>query len=159
MKTLLLVAAALALVVLCIAGVEAMRRLKDAPRGRFAKRAVLTRNEQGMYWRIAATFPAPDHVIFGEVSFSALLRTKEGASRFSFSQKRADFVLMDKSFTVLAIIELDDASHAKKEASDAARDAMLAQAGYRVLRYKTVPQPDVLRSDVMRSPDSLGSSR
>jgi hypothetical protein len=104
-----------------------------------------------MYWRLTGTFPHPEYVVLAEVSFGALLIAKGGASRYSFSQKRADFVLLDKAFRVLAAIELDDSSHKGKEQRDEARDAMLIAAGYRVLRYKTIPDSDRLRADVIEA--------
>ena len=57
-------------------------------------------------------------------------------------------MLLDKTFKVLAIIELDDASHRGREGKDARRDAMLAMAKYKVLRYKTTPQPEKLLRDL-----------
>jgi very-short-patch-repair endonuclease len=58
-------------------------------------------------------------------------------------------VVCDKAFQVLAVIELDDASHKGKTDKDAARDAMLVSAGYRVLRYPNIPDLDRVRSDFL----------
>ena len=137
--------------VLIVAGVllaARRRRNSAAQRGAFTKRPLVTANEQTMYWRLLGTFPAPVYVVLAQVSFGALLTAKGGASRYSFSQKIADFVLLDKTFKVLAIIELDDSSHRGREGKDARRDAMPAMARYRVLRYKTVPQPEKLLRDL-----------
>jgi hypothetical protein len=101
-----------------------------------------------MFWRLTQTFPPPNYVVLAQVSFGALPYAKEGASRWAFFQKMADFVLLDKSFKVLAVIELDDSSHKGKEDQDAERDEMLIEAGYKVLRYKTIPQPETLRADL-----------
>lgn len=92
--------------------------------GELGKRKIATANEQGMYWRLIECFPQPEFVVLTQVSFGAMLVAKKGASRYSFSQKRADFVVADKTFKVLAVIELDDASHKGREANDAKRDAM-----------------------------------
>jgi hypothetical protein len=147
MKTMIFVALLMAIAVIALK-VFAARRSPAKALGRFDKRTAVTKNEQQMFWRIAATFPGPDFVVFGQVSFGALLTAKEGASRYSFSQKRADFVLFDKAFTALAVIELDDASHKGKENADRGRDYMLTQAGYKVLRYASIPQPEKLLADV-----------
>lgn len=120
--------------------------------GTFGPRQALSRNEQAMYWRLTAAFPPTEYVVLAEVSFGALLVAKGGASRYSFAQKRADFVLLDKAFQVLAAIELDDSSHNGKEQRDEARDAMLTAAGYRVLRYRSIPDPERLRADLI-APD------
>lgn len=121
-------------------------------KGAFAKRKIATANEQGMYWRLIECFPQPEYVVLTQVSFGAMLIAKNGASRYSFSQKRADFVVADKTFKVLAVIELDDSSHKGREADDAKRDAMLTQAGYKVLRYARIPDTKQLKADLMTPP-------
>ena len=115
-------------------------------KGVFVKKRLATANEQPMYWRLVACFP--ELAVLTQVSFGALLQAKGGASRYSFAQKIADFVLIDRSFEVIAIIELDDSSHNGKEDKDASRDAMLIEAGYRVLRYGKTPDEEKLKSDV-----------
>jgi Protein of unknown function (DUF2726) len=117
-------------------------------KGSFGRKSAMSRNEQAMYWRLIEALPPPEYVVFGQVSLGALLTAKEGASRYSFSQKRADFVAFDKSFKVAAVIELDDASHDGREDQDGRRDEMLAQAGYKVLRYRGIPQREQLKRDV-----------
>lgn len=102
-----------------------------------------------MFWRLSEAFPKPDYVVLAQVSFGALLTAKQGASRNSFSQKIADFVLTDKAFQVLATIEFDDGSHKGREGRDASRDAMLAQAKYKILRYRSIPSTDKLVADVL----------
>ena len=50
----------------------------------------------------------------------------------------------------MVIIELDDPSHLGKEKQDAERDAMLEEAGYRVLRYTSIPTVITLKNDIIR---------
>lgn len=151
----------LILAMVLIAGVALLAARKRsssvAQAGTFIKRTVATANEQAMYWRLASVFPAPAHIVLAQVSFGALLTAKAGASQNSFSQKIADFVLLDKSFKVIAIIELDDSSHRGRESKDGGRDAMLALAGYKILRYKGVPQPEKLLRDL--APDKMQITR
>ncbi len=151
----------LVLVIVLIAGVAFLGARKRssgvAQKGTFIKRTVATANEQAMYWRLVSVFPAPEHVVLTQVSFGALLTAKAAAGRYSFSQKIADFVLLDKSFKVLAVIELDDSSHRGREGKDASRDAMLAMAGYKILRYKAIPQPEKLLRDL--APDKVQITR
>ena len=64
-----------------------------------------------------------------------------------FNRKVADFVVLDKQFNVVAIVELDDASHKDKEEKDADRDALIAEAGYRVIRYKRTPDLEQVQKD------------
>src|SRR5262249_3220246 len=139
MKTLVF----LLVIVLLVGGLTTFLKSKQrgaAPKGSFAKKKLATPREQSMYWRLVDALPQPEYIVLAQVSFGALLSARQGASRYSFSQKIADFVVTDKSFTVLAVIELDDSSHRGKEDRDAQRDAMLTEAGYRVLRYEQVPE-------------------
>jgi hypothetical protein len=109
---------------------------------------ILTFNEQGMYNRLVQALP--NSIVLAQVSFGALLKIDGTDLRIlnKFIKKRADFVVCDKTFTVQAIIELDDSSHRGNEAKDAERDAMLKQAGYKVLRYQHVPDIDQVKTDV-----------
>jgi hypothetical protein len=158
MKTIWLILLAV-LITALIAGVAIKLQGGKKARGRFGKRALATANEQGMFWRLVECFPQPEHVVLMQVSFGALLTAKEGASRYSFSQKRADFVLTDKSFKVLAVIELDDSSHKGQEDRDAQRDAMLIQAGYKVMRYARIPDAMKLKSDITTRTEQLPPMR
>lgn len=117
-------------------------------KGFFEAKELATANEQGMFWRLVGALPMPEYVVLTQVSFGALLMAKDGASRYSFAQKRADFVVCNKGFKVLAVIELDDSSHKGNEQKDNDRDAMLIEAGYRVLRYKRIPEVAKLRADI-----------
>lgn len=138
------------LVIAIAAAVAVIARMPKgkAGKGAFGPRQLVTANEQGMFWRLVSTFPTPEYVVLTQVSFGALLTARGGASRYSFAQKRADFVLTNKSFKVLAVIELDDKSHKGREKDDESRDAMLIEAGYKVLRYTRTPERDRLLSDM-----------
>lgn len=155
MKFLVLLVLVLAVVAFFVANKKnagsATGRTK-AKKGSFAARELATANEQGMYWRLAEVFPMPEYIVLAQVSFGALLDAKGGASRYSFAQKRADFVLTNRGFRVIAVIELDDGSHRGKEAADAERDAMLIEAGYKVLRYNRVPDRARLMADLLPKP-------
>ena len=94
----------------------------------------------------------PDFVVLAQVSFGALLTAKTYAARNRFDRKIADFVICDKAFQVIAVVELDDASHKGKRAQDSDRDALLIQAGYRVLRYDNVPDIDKVKADFAPQP-------
>ncbi|WP_026470763.1 DUF2726 domain-containing protein [Alkanindiges illinoisensis] len=109
-----------------------------------AKR-VLTMNEQPTFNRLREALP--DHIVLAQVSFGALLSTTGQATRNRFNRKIADFVVLDKSFNVVAVVELDDKSHKGKEQQDAERDAMLKEAGYRVIRYPRTPDLDKVKAD------------
>jgi len=74
-------------------------------------------------------------------------------SRARFNRKVADFVVATKAFEVLAVIELDDASHKGREVQDSQRDALLERAGYRVLRFRNVPDVDAVQRALRHWPN------
>jgi very-short-patch-repair endonuclease len=110
------------------------------------RRAPLTPHEQKMYTQLCSALPGC--VVLAQVAFSALLTTRSKPTRNRFDRKVADFVICNKSMAVLAIVELDDASHKGREAIDADRDAMLTKAGYATLRYKSIPPDTQIQSDM-----------
>lgn len=107
---------------------------------------VITPFEQKMFVQLIEAFP--QYHVLAQVAFSALITSKQFKYRAKFNRKVTDFVILDKNMKVIAIIELDDPSHLGKEQQDAQRDAMLDQAGYRVLRYTDIPSSRELRKDV-----------
>ena len=109
------------------------------------RRQLLSQREQAMHHRLLQALP--ERVVLAQVSFGALLTARARAVRNTFDRKIVDFVVCDKAFQVLAVIELDDASHRGKAAKDSARDRLLVQAGYRVVRYPHIPDIDRVRSD------------
>lgn len=110
------------------------------------KKHPLTEREQGMFFRLCKTFP--EHVVLSQVAFSALLVSKQQATRNGYNRKFADFVLCTKSFQVVAVLELDDSSHRGREAADSDRDAWLTTAGYKVVRYAQIPDTAKLLADL-----------
>jgi very-short-patch-repair endonuclease len=131
-----------ALVLLALAALK--KKSGQGPAETPRRRGPVTKNEQPMYFRLRDAFP--EHVVLAQVAFSALLTARHRRTRNTFDRKVADFVLCTKAFEVLAVIELDDSSHAGRDRQDAARDVLLTGAGYKVLRFKTVPDVDRLRA-------------
>ena len=148
MKPILLMA--IAFLVLATLAIAALKRKTKLGPIQTKRRALMTKREQAMYWRLRETFP--DSVVLGQVAFSALI-TSAFAHRNRYDRKTADFVVCDPSLQVLAVIELDDASHAGREGKDAARAALLTSAGYKVLRFANVPNATELRAQLpMQTP-------
>lgn len=116
------------------------------------RRWLLSKNEAAMYHRLLQTLP--DKVILAQVSFGALLTARGTGTRNRFDRKIADFVVCDKALQVLAIVELDDGSHRGKEGKDAARDKLLQDAGYRVIRYPRIPNAEKVLADFTPVPES-----
>ena len=139
-QTSLLLLALVAVVV--AAALSALTKKGRRATGAISGRRPLTEREQAMYFRLTRTLP--EQVVLAQVAFSALLTTKDRPTRSTFDRKVADFVVCDRAFTVLAAIELDDASHKGREKRDADRDVLLTKAGIPVLRFKQVPDADAL---------------
>lgn len=144
------------LLVLLVAAVVAAAFLKQhlardrTSDERIRARRALTPREQAMYFRLQQTFP--ELVVMGQVAFSALLAAHQRRTRNRFDRKVADFVLFTRAFDVLAVIELDDASHAGRRVRDAARAQLLEDAGYTVLRFAHVPDVADLLAAVPHPP-------
>ncbi len=124
------------------------------PPFRVRARALLTDNEIEFHERLCAA--VPECQIMVQVSMGALIEPDvPGGSgnwlaiRGRFAQKVVDYVVIDEERRVLALIELDDATHDRRR--DAERDAITALAGYTTLRYESRAKPDVdtLREELL----------
>ena len=146
------VAAVLLGFLLFLTALQRKRSQGDAPsrKGRFESRPPLSRKDQAMYLRLAEAFPAPAYMVLAGVSLGSLLDPKGGARLRRYAHKRAGFVLMDRSFLVLAIIELDDSSTSVNTLSDASADALFKSAGYKVVRYRKLPEVARLRVELSK---------
>jgi hypothetical protein len=118
-----------------------------APRRSYVGRPILTANELEFWRRLIKALP--EYTVLTQVSMSALIEpaVHPGHRRFRelrnrFAQKYVDYVVCDQvSLQVVAIIELDDRTH--DPIKDAARDAMLNEAGYTVVRWESRAKPSV----------------
>lgn len=115
-------------------------------------KALLTPRERGFYALLEESYP--QHRVFVQVALSQLLEVKPGtangqAIRNHFSQLVADFVLCRADFSVVAIIELDDSSHAATERQNADRRKTKAveSAG---LRFVRIPAGELPSNDELR---------
>ncbi|WP_429773803.1 DUF2726 domain-containing protein [Acinetobacter gerneri] len=127
------------LIVLCI---QQYLRSKQ----KFYPKKVITEFESKMFARLKEAFP--QYHVLAQVAFSALITSQNFKIRNQFNRKVTDFVILNQSLDVIAIIELDDPSHFGKETEDAKRDAMLHEAGYLVLRYTDIPTVRHLKKDI-----------
>lgn len=158
LKTMKAVLIGLALLIVALALlIKAKGKGKSGSEEKPRAKVPLTKNEQPMYFRLKEALPG--YEVLAQVAFSALLTARKTATRNSFDRKVADFVICTRSFEVVAVIELDDKSHKGKEAADAARDQMLIDAGYRVLRYAMTPNAEKVRKDIQQPQIELTASR
>ncbi|WP_151867797.1 DUF2726 domain-containing protein [Acinetobacter soli] len=135
MSTLLVLIIVFGAVVFVLAAQKGKKGTRE--RNPIKGKRILTMNEQPTFFRLREALP--EHIVLAQVAFSAFMTAKGFPTRNLFSQKVADFVVLDKSLNIIAIVELDDSSHNGKEGRDADRDALVAEAGFRVIRYKRTP--------------------
>ena len=109
------------------------------------RRAVFNLNEQLAFTRLKETLPT--HTILAHVSYDALMTTKYSRTRNKYRNLLADFVVMDASHHIVAIIGLDDPNVLKRFQQAHYKDALLSMAGYRVIRYDEVPSYQQIRRD------------
>ncbi|ARG17750.1 DUF2726 domain-containing protein [Acinetobacter nosocomialis] len=114
---------------------------------------IITMNEQPTFMKLKEALP--EHIILAQVAFSAFMTAQGYATRNLFNRKVADFVVLDKAFNIVAIVELDDSSHKGKEKFDAERDALIHEAGFKVIRYKRTPELVQIHRDFNITSSSL----
>ncbi len=143
--------AAVAVAVILLALVMLGRRRE--PPFRVRPRPLLTPNEIEFHQRLRTALP--ECQVLAQVSMGALIEPDvRGGSghwlsiRGRFAQKVVDYVIVDQSMRVIALVELDDATHDRRR--DLERDAITSLAGYTTLRYESRAKPDVasLRRDL-----------
>src|SRR6267378_593825 len=125
--------------------------LPDAP-WPVAARNLLSAREQSLYQRLLSLYPR--HQVFVQVALSQLVDVDhnhpESASiRARYKQLVADFVLCRADLSVVAVIELDDRSHERRDRqdADARKTKALVDAGLRLVRIPAgaLPSREKLR--------------
>ncbi len=112
----------------------------------FAKKP-LSQPEQVLYFRLIQALP--EHIILAQVQLSRLLGVKKGNNYQAWANRinrmSADFVVCNKDSSIVAVIELDDATHERedRQAADAKKDKALASAAVRVVRWQAKSIPDI----------------
>jgi hypothetical protein len=134
--------------ILIVAGVVAGKYFGTAEQNPWplAPKPILSEREQLLFRRLEAIYP--NHRIFVQVALSQMIAVKSGTADFRsirnrYSQLVADFVLCRRDFGVIAVIELDDSSHASPDRQDADRRKTKAveSAGFRMVRISQGPIP------------------
>ena len=113
----------------------------------FYAKKPLSQPEQVLYFRLVQALP--EHIILAQVQLSRLLGVKKGNNYQAWfnriNRMSADFVVCNKDSSIVAVIELDDATHQKedRQVADAKKDKALASANVRVIRWQAKAIPDV----------------
>jgi very-short-patch-repair endonuclease len=134
-------------VVLAFLKAKAQSGVGDAVWPFYAKKP-LSQAEQILYFRLIQALP--EHIILAQVQLSRLLGVKNGNNYQAWlnriNRMSADFVVCNKDSSIVAVIELDDATHQRedRQAADAKKDKALASAGVRIVRWQTKSIPDIV---------------
>ena len=118
----------------------------------FYSRKPLSVAEQILYFKLLKALP--ERIVLCQVALSRLLGVKKGhnfrAWQNRIDRMTADFVVCSKDSTVIAVIELDDATHDfdRRRDADAKKNKAFEAAGIRVVRWqaKTLPDEGTIRS-------------
>jgi len=109
-------------------------------------KSLLTEREQLLYQRLVALYP--DYIVMAQVALSQLLEVNAGTPNWQsirnrYQQLVADFVLCRRDFTAVAVIELDDSSHAASTRQDAdqRKTRAVEASGLRLIRIPAGPIP------------------
>lgn len=119
----------------------------DAPWPLESKGALLTESERRLFQRLVEALPG--HLVLPQVQLLQALRFKRGrwnaAIANRISQLSVDFLIVRPDTTIVAAVELDDASHARadRRAADARKTHALKSAGIPLLRWSAGQIPDV----------------
>ena len=117
-----------------------------------AARNLLSPREQSLYQRLSSLYPK--HLIFVQVALSQLIDVDRNypeseSIRARYKQLVGDFVLCRPDLSVVAVIELDDRSHGRRDRqdADARKTKALVDAGLRLVRIPAgnLPSEEELR--------------
>lgn len=142
---LLVLLIAVAVIAITLKTHAAKGKTDDEPWPLYAKKP-LSEPEQVLYHRPVQALP--ECIVLGQVQLSRFLGVKKGSKRAAWhnriSQKSADFVVCLKDCTVVAVVELDDATHERsaRQAADATKNKALESAGVTILRWNVKSLPD-----------------
>lgn len=106
----------------------------------FKKRTLLEEKEQVLFHRLIEAMP--EHYVMAQVRLADIVGVKKCDNWQTWfnkvSRKSVDFVICDKSFVVLACIELDGETHeqADRKKADNAKDEALQAAGIPIVRIE-----------------------
>lgn len=133
----------------------------------FRKKTLLNEKEQVLFHRLIEAMPTC--YVMAQVRLADIVGIKKCKSWQSWfnkiNRKSVDFVICDKSFAVLACIELDGKTHAQEERqkADENKDEALKAAGIPIIRIEASKLPSteeikiLLENAVLhkKSPDSV----
>jgi very-short-patch-repair endonuclease len=111
-----------------------------------AKRQLLTERERALFQRLVQTLP--NHIVLAQVQLLQVLNFQRGkrtqAILNRFNQLSLDFLILNPDTSIVAAVELDDATHAREASrqADARKDHALKSAGVPLIRWNAKNLPD-----------------
>lgn len=136
-------------VLILVTALKFKRRGDNAPLDEvwpvYAKK-VLSQPEQILYFRLVKALP--EGIVLAQVQLSQLIGIKKGHNSYTWNNRinrmSVDFVICNRDASIVAAIELDDATHANihRMAADKKKDSALASAGIPVIRWHVNSLPD-----------------
>jgi very-short-patch-repair endonuclease len=111
-----------------------------------AKRQLLSERERALYQRLVQSLP--HHIVLAQVQLLQVLNFKRGtrtqAIANRFNQLSLDFLILNPDTSIVAAVELDDATHTRESArqADARKDHALKSAGVPLIRWNAKNLPD-----------------
>lgn len=124
----------------------------------FYSRKILSQPEQVLYFRLCSAL-SNQYIVLAQVGLSRILGVKKGNDFHTWNNRinrmTVDFVICNKDASVIAAIELDDASHQKQQRriADAKKDKALSSANIKVIRWpvNAIPNEADIRAEFARS--------
>jgi hypothetical protein len=112
----------------------------------YCSKTPLSAPEQILYWRLVEALPG--HIVLAQVGLSRIVAVRQVADRQAWLNrilgKSVDFAVCRKDSSLVAVIELDDASHdrAARRSADETKNKALSAAGIRLIRWHAKSLPD-----------------
>jgi hypothetical protein len=138
------------------------RSQNTLPSGRwpFSLRRPLSDPEQMLYHRLCQALP--DHMVLAQVGLSRFLAVKKGHDPRAWNNRinrmSVDFLVCNRDASVIAAIELDDASHQRPDRVSAyeKKERALEAAGLPLLRWRVDAMPDEAAIHAALASESTG---
>jgi very-short-patch-repair endonuclease len=111
-----------------------------------AKPQLLTERERALFHRLVQTLP--NHIVLAQVQLLQVLNFKRGqrtqAILNRFNQLSLDFLILNPDTSIIAAVELNDATHTRESSrqADARKDHALKSAGIPLIRWNAKSLPD-----------------
>lgn len=108
--------------------------------------------EQILYFRLCKALP--EHIILAQVQLSRILGVEKGNNFNTWNNRinrmSIDYAVCNKDSSIIAVIELDDSSHQKKDRqiTDEKKDKALKSAGINIIRWsiKKIPNEATIKT-------------